>query len=133
MLAVCDGGEKTPGIQGRVLCCDANKKDTEIFLNPLDKDQMRKIAYKRDGTIYTEQRDEKMEKDINDVLRLNGIQNENGTFHDTSTEIVKGRRDTYQNARKTLDLLMKNGRCTSKNVQEMIKQLENKEEYVISV
>lgn len=74
MLGVCDGGEKTTNNQGHILCCDAHKKETEIELSPLNKVQMNKIAYDKDGRIFTEPRDEALERDINEVLLLNGIQ-----------------------------------------------------------
>ena len=58
MLAVCNGGEKVTGDKGHILCCDANKGETEIILSPFNEIQMNKIAYDRDGKIYTEPRDE---------------------------------------------------------------------------
>ncbi len=60
---------------------------------------MDKIAYDSEGKIYTEPRDADMEKDINDVLLLNGIQKSDGTVRDTSTELLKGRKDTYERAK----------------------------------
>lgn len=89
MLGVCDGGEKIMGQQGHILCCDAHKKETEISTNPLNKTQMDKIAYKPDGTIFTEPKDEAMEKDINETLLLNGVRKPDGSIRDTSTEILK--------------------------------------------
>lgn len=87
MLGVCDGGEKITVQQGHILCCDAYKKETVICTSPLNKVQMDKIAYKPDGTIYTEPRDDTMEKDINETLLLNGIRKPDGSVRDTSTEI----------------------------------------------
>lgn len=60
MLGVCDGGEKIKGGQGHILCCDAHKSETEIILSPLNKAQMDKIAYDKDGRIYTNPVDEKL-------------------------------------------------------------------------
>lgn len=58
-----------------------------------------KIAYKPDGTIFTEPEDKVMEKDINEILMLNGVRKADGSVRDTSTEVLKGRRDAYERAR----------------------------------
>lgn len=133
MLGVCDGGEKITGQQGHILCCDAHKKETEICTSPLNKVQMDKIAYKPDGTIYTEPRDDVMEKDINETLLLNGIRKPDGSVRDTSTEILKGRRDAYDRARKMMEHLNRSGKCTSGAVKKIMDSLlhqEEREEFV---
>lgn len=129
MLGVCDGGEKIKGDKKHILCCDAHKKETEINLSPLDKVQMAKIAYDKEGKIFTEPRDEAMERDINDVLLLNGIQKADGTVRDTSTELLKGRRDAYQRARKMMKILNKKGKCTSSEVKRIIDHMYEAKEW----
>ena len=62
MSGVCDGGERATEQQGRILCCGAHKKETEIFLRLFNKVQIDKIAYKLDGTIYTDSVVKEMEK-----------------------------------------------------------------------
>ncbi len=128
MLGVCDGGEKIMGQQGHVLCCDAHKKETEISTSPLNKLQMDKIAYKPDGTIFTEPKDAAMEKDINETLLLNGVRKPDGSVRDTSTEILKGRRDAYDRARRMMENLNKSGKCTSVAVKKIVDNLLNQEE-----
>lgn len=128
MLGVCDGGEKSAGQQGHILCCDAHKKETEISTNPLNKLQMDKIAYKPDGTIFTEPKDEAMDKDINETLLLNGVRKLDGSVRDTSTEILKGRRDAYDRARRMMEKLNKSGKCTSAAVKKIVDNLLNQEE-----
>lgn len=128
MLGVCDGGERNVGQQGRVLCCDANKKEKRIHTSPLNKIQMDKIAYKPDGTIYTKPKDAVMEKDINETLQLNGVRKADGSVKDTSTELLKGRRDTYERARRMMEMLNKNGKCTSASVKKIMEQLQNGKE-----
>ena len=133
MLGVCDGGEKFVGQQGHVLCCDAHKKETGISTSPLNKMQMDKIAYKPDGTIYTEPKDDAMEKDINETLLLNGVRKTDGSVKDTSTELLKGRRDAYDRARRMMENLNRSGKCTSASVKKIIDNLldrEEREEYV---
>lgn len=128
MLCVCDGGEKITGNQGRVLCCDANKKEVEITISPLDKIQMGKIAYDKDGRIFTEPRDEAMERDINEVLLLNGIQRKDGTVMDTSTELLKGRKDSYARAKKMMEKLNADNKCTSAKLKKIMDELYNENE-----
>lgn len=128
MLGVCDGGERVVGQNGRILCCDAHKKDVEISLNPLNKIQMDKIAYTKEGVVYTNPYDKDMEFDINVTLGLNGVRKPDGSVRDTSTEILKGRRDAYARAKKMLHKLDVNGKCTSANLQRLIHDLEEKEE-----
>lgn len=133
MLGVCDGGERITGEQGHILCCDAHKKETEISTSPLNKVQMDKIAYDKNGKIYTEPRDEAMERDINEVLLLNGIQKKDGTVRDTSTELLKGRKDAYDRARKMMDTLNRRGKCTSVTLEKIMDDLyhsNEREEYV---
>lgn len=133
MLGVCDGGEKIRGDREHILCCDAHKGETEIELSPFNKVQMDKIAYDKEGRIYTEPRDETMERDINDVLLLNGIQKEDGTVLDTATELLKGRRDAYQRARSMMKRLDEKGKCTSSVIEKLIFAMYNsqeREEYV---
>ena len=69
-----------------------------------------------------------MEKDINDVLLLNGIQKSDGTVRDTSTELLKGRKDTYERARKMMNRLNAKGKCTSVTVKKLIEELYNSDE-----
>lgn len=133
MLGVCDGGEKVTDSQGHILCCDAHKKETEIELSPLNKVQMDKIAYDKDGRIFTEPKDVAMETAINDVLLLNGIQKKDGTVRDTSTELLKGRRDAYDRARRMMNTLNAKGKCTSAVIKKLMEELYNsdeREEYV---
>lgn len=128
MLGVCDGGEKATDNQGHILCCDAHKKETEMKLSPLNKVQMDKIAYDKEGRIFTEPEDVDMEIAINDVLLLNGIQKKDGTVRDTSTELVKGRRDAYDRARRMMNILNAKGKCTSAVIKKLMDELYNSDE-----
>ena len=128
MLGVCDGGEKTTGNQGHILCCDAHKKETEIMISPLNKAQMDKIVYDSEGRIYTKPRDDGMERDINEVLLLNGIQKKDGTVRDTSTELIKGRKDAYGRAKRMMETLNTKGKCTSATLKKIMDELYKKEE-----
>jgi len=129
MLGVCDGGTGIHGNRGRMLCCDAQKGEDEITVSPLNKIQMDKIAYKPDGVMYTEPKDKDMEKDINNILGLNGVKKSDGTRRDTATELLKGRKDAYDRARKLIHRMNVEGKCTSTNVEKLIRNIENQEEY----
>lgn len=128
MLGVCDGGEQVTDQQGHILCCDAHKSETEISTSPLNQTQMDKIAYTSEGFIYTKPRDEAMEKDINETLLLNGIRKTDGSVRDTSTEVLKGRRDAYDRARRMMNALNSCGKCNSVSVKKKIDELYAKEE-----
>jgi uncharacterized protein (TIGR02646 family) len=128
MLGVCDGGEKLTGQKGHIVCCDAHKGEAEISISPLNRAQMDKIAYTQEGIIYTNPRDESMEKDINETLLLNGIRKKNDSVRDTSTEVLKGRRDAYDRARRMMVTLNNHGKCTSVSVKKKIDELYEKDE-----
>lgn len=128
MLGVCDGGERIAGGKEHILCCDAHKKETEVHISPLDRVQMNKIAYKKDETIYTKPRDDIMEKDINETLLLNGIRKSDGSVRDTSTELLKGRRDAYKRVCCMLDTLDQKGKCTSASIKKITANLQSAEE-----
>jgi uncharacterized protein (TIGR02646 family) len=128
MIAVCKGGSSLQIEEGdnRRLCCDAAKGDDEITINPLNCSQMGKIKYTKDGKIYTG--DLKLDKDINDVLKLNGIHNSDGSFKcDTSTGLVKGRRDAYRNSVLIIETLSKKGKLTVGMLNRKIEALYNVE------
>ena len=94
MLGVCDGGRKVNDSnydECHVLCCDASKGKRKITISPLNLFHMQKIRYSEDGRIYTYPRDEILERDINEVLHLNGENN-----LDTSTRLLRSRREAYR-------------------------------------
>lgn len=126
MLGVCDGG-KSSDHRKKVLCCDASKNDeTEMAVNPLDFSQMQQIAYLSDGTIYTVSKDKKLEKDLNETLKLNGKLDKTGRrTADTATCLVKNRRDAYEQSRLWLRKLDKVNKCTSAMVGKKIEEIMN--------
>lgn len=130
MLAVCDGGKKWTGKGKKLLCCDAYKADEdELTISPLNKQQMDKIAYDKDGFIKTDPQDEKMDEDIRDILRLNGIWKHGKFLADTSTELVKGRKDTYLSYKRFVAKLNRDGKCTSSKIKRKIEEIETAEQW----
>lgn len=131
MLGVCDGGRRriVPDGNRRILCCDAYKgNETEMTLNPMNRQQMELIKYRKNGEIYTDPENSKLEEDINSILRLNGVLNENGDLiADTSTQLLKGRRDAYDQCRAFFARLDHTGKCNSNMIKKRIDEIENRE------
>lgn len=129
MMGVCDGGRAWKGSGRRILSCDANKSDEEaITINPYNRYHMSKIAYKSDGTIYTEPFDKALEDDINNTLALNGKLDSQGRMvSDTTTELVRGRRDAFRSCKQFFRSLDKAGKCTSSMIEKRISEIKNAE------
>lgn len=68
MLGVCFGGRKK-GRRLEFLTCDAHRGNTPLTVNPLDNTTIDLIAYKSDGTIYSN--DTQIDYDLNITLNLN--------------------------------------------------------------
>lgn len=144
-ILVCDGGERVNISYGsnRILCCDSKKKEIEIVLNPLDHLQMEHIKYKCSGKIYYSDINDEVFADrrnyeLNNVLGLNGELDENGNITtDTSTEIVKGRRDAYNSTVNFIQAIEKKYSRNSRKIKEIIndkidelQSLDNYEEFI---
>lgn len=128
-LGVCRGGADVDGPRHRVLCCDASKGDeTDLFVDPLDKNMMQHIAYRSDGTIYclpTAGFDTRLvEHDLNEVLNLNGKAGQ-----DTATGLIKGRRDAYKKAQSMYKELSNRRQLTSAQIGKMIQKITQMEKY----
>lgn len=67
MLGVCDGGKNSKGSEQT---CDAKKGNLSLEkINPTDKEKIKLIKYKNDGTIYSE--DPIADNELNEILNLN--------------------------------------------------------------
>ncbi len=129
MLAVCDGGRNWKGKEQRILSCDASKGDkTVLNISPLNRRQMDVIAYDREGFIKTEPKDVNLEDELKDVLRLNGLWKDGQFLADTSTGLVKGRRDTYLRYKRFIKRLGDEGKCTSSRIKKKIDEIVYAEE-----
>ncbi len=108
MLGCCKGGSDTQDAN-KILCCDAAKKESEISINPQNKNMMGKIRYNKKGRIYVYPEDANLQRDIDYILMLNGKLDENGNMmYDTPTKIVEGRRGRYRNFEILMKGLQKN-------------------------
>ncbi len=126
-LCVCAGGEKSdlPPGEKRHLCCDAAKGDKEISINPFEQTHINTISYSKDGRIHSS--NPYFEKDLTDKLKLNGIFDSDNKFVcDTSTKLVKCRRDAYAISNRIIEHLDKKGRLSSKNLYNRINAMLSK-------
>lgn len=69
MLGVCYGNSLTKGVKPEDTTCDAHRGNTELTINPFDEVSVRKIKYKADGSIYSD--DMEINKDVTETLNLN--------------------------------------------------------------
>lgn len=132
-LGVCKGGADVLTRERRILCCDGSKGDEDqIVINPLDRGMMEQIAYYKDGTIYfmpspdwDAAAAEQIKKDMNGTLHLNGMKDQAGNLiADTSTGLLKGRRDAYHQACAIITRLAKSGSLTSKRLKKEIRKIQ---------
>lgn len=139
-LGVCKGGSTSTASDvsygtfrsSRILCCDASKgNETELTINPFNEQMMQCIAYYKDGRIYFNNTSksftpavvEAIERDINDILCLNG-KNYSGTRVDTATCLLKGRKDAYKKAQTIIQHLDKKGKLSYSSLESQIKRIE---------
>lgn len=131
-FGVCYGGEKDGNEKPRILCCDAARKDKDLKINPWDKRQMEAIAYQRNGEIFVSkdkgldtELTERMQKDIDDVLVLNGVKDSDGKIlFDTASKLVASRRSIYDSICSQFNRWDKANCLTSEFLQDKISKLE---------
>ena len=68
-IGVCYGNSLIKGVNKEVTTCDAHRGNTELTINPFDETSVRKIKYKANGSIYSD--DEDINKDVTETLNLN--------------------------------------------------------------
>lgn len=69
MLGVCYGNSLERGVKPEDKTCDAHRGNTELTINPFDKRSVKKIKYRADGSIYSD--DVEINKDVTETLNLN--------------------------------------------------------------
>lgn len=69
MVGVCYGNSLQKGVKREDTTCDAHRGNVELTVNPFDEMSVRKIKYKADGRIYSE--DAEINKDVTETLNLN--------------------------------------------------------------
>lgn len=69
MLGVCYGNSLKRGVKPEDTTCDAHRGNTGLTINPFDQLSVRKIKYRADGSIYSD--DIEINKDVTETLNLN--------------------------------------------------------------
>lgn len=69
MLGVCYGNSLLKGVKLEDKTCDAHRGNTELAVDPFDELSVRKIKYKADGSIYSDDAD--INRDVTETLNLN--------------------------------------------------------------
>ena len=129
MLACCDGGRKNDTYP-HVLSCDAAKGDQTITISPLNEAHMTRIRYRANGTVSVFPEDAVLAHDINDILKLNGEVDPSGkVIHDTSTNLVHGRRQVYVRFREFMKRVDKMHKSVPAIIRKRIKELTEVEQY----
>lgn len=134
-LAVCKGGADVSGnTKGRILCCDASKDDREIRIDPLDQEMMSHIVYDNEGGIVFKPKSpsgrwmtddiKRINADINDVLCLNGRVNKYGSRDDTTTCVVKGRKDAWDAGKQIIERLKRKESYSVGRIKKEIAHLQ---------
>ena len=141
-LGVCYGGEKGKFEETDernykntgCLCCDASKGEQELTINPWDKRQMEAIGYyKKSGEIFVRsdvglgnELVNAMQKDIDDVLHLNGEKDSEGKIKwDTLSKLVASRRSICDSVCSQFERWGNNGVLTADFLQDKIDKLES--------
>lgn len=129
MLACCDGGRKNDTYP-HVLSCDAAKDNQTIAITPLNEAHMSRVRYRADGTVSVFPEDAVLAHDINDTLKLNGEVDSTGkVIHDTSTNLVHGRRQVYVRFKEFMTRVDKKHKSGPAIIRKRIKELTEVEQY----
>lgn len=132
-LGVCYGGEKDGDEKPRVLCCDAERKDRRLTINPWDKRQMEAIGYySKTGEMFVRQDKgldteltAAMQRDIDEILHLNGEKNAEGRIiRDTASKLIANRRRICDSVHSQFDRWDKKHQLTAEFLKEVIEKLE---------
>ena len=132
LFASCYGGQKetVKGVH-RICCCDAKKHDASIKVDPRNEWMMENIIYYSDGRIdfsesyATAKIRNTLRGDLWYHLGLNGsVKNDGAMLADTTTELVKKRKDAYEAAEDMLMVLDEDNELSSKRVEEIIADMQ---------
>ena len=121
----------------RIICCDARKGDNDqMRIDPRNAEMMEHILYDSDGTIgISESEDQQiLQRDLDEILFLNGKLDANRVcIQDTTTELVKKRRDLFRDTENNCLELQEQGMLTLEFLDRKISQcleVEHREEMV---
>ncbi|MCD8248832.1 MAG: TIGR02646 family protein [Lachnospiraceae bacterium] len=69
MIGVCYGNSLKRGVKKEDMTCDAHKGNAELTVNPYSEASIRKIKYRSNGRIYSDDPD--INRDVTETLNLN--------------------------------------------------------------
>ena len=141
-LGVCYGGEKEKFEKTDeenhkntgCMCCDASRGEQELTINPWNRRRMEAIGYyKKSGEIFVRSNVglgtelvNAMQKDIDDVLHLNGEKDLDGKIKwDTRSKLVASRRSVCDSVCSQFDRWGNKGVLTADFLQDKIDKLES--------
>lgn len=135
LFASCYGGQKADDVgRRRICCCDAKKHDAVIKVDPQNQRMMENIVYDSEGridfleTYATPKIRRELRHDLWNTLGLNGkIRNDGTMLADTSTELVKNRKDAYEAAEAMLEVLRDDGELSEERIEEYIADMKTKD------
>ena len=116
------------------MCCAASRGEQELTINPWNKRQMEAIGYyKKSGEIFVRSNVglgtelvNAMQKDIDDVLHLNGEKDSDGKIKwDTRSKLVASRRSVCDSVCSQFDRWGNKGVLTADFLQDKIDKLES--------
>ena len=115
----------------RICCCDAKKHDASIKVDPRNERMMENIIYYSDGRIdfsesyATAKIRNTLRGDLWYHLGLNGsVKNDGAMLADTTTELVKKRKDAYEAAEDMLMVLDEDNELSPERVEEIIADMQ---------
>lgn len=112
MLGVCDGGQNNSGSGQNRLTCDKQRGNRRLTVDPLDKNTIDQIKYRKNGVIYSENSD--IDTDLNHTLNLNGFE----------TYLIANRRAVYDTLVSEIE---KNGGKSEAFLLKLKKKYESKD------
>lgn len=115
MLGVCYGNEKK-GRNKKSLTCDAHRENQDLVVNPFDMNCIDKIAYRTDGTIYSE--DDAINDNLENVLNLN--------YDGADAYLKKNRREVLSACKEKLKKMQRTGNWNKTLIGKVLKNMRSR-------
>ena len=117
MLGVCYGN-KQKGRPLTHLTCDAHRQNIDLKVNPFDKNCIRKIKYKENGLIYSD--DKEINKDLDITLNLN--------YDGSDAYLMKNRREVLTACKQKLKRMQESGMWKKSMLERVLQEYEQVDE-----
>lgn len=107
MLGVCHGNSLQKGVRFEDTTCDVHRGNAELTIDPFDENSVRKIKYRSDGYMYSD--DSEINRDVTKTLNLNC----------QAVSLPQTRKSTLQAAQKRIQK-----KCEGKSQDVFMRELE---------